>query len=401
MTRFSRWFFVMLAAGLALLAAACGGAGIPAPTLEAAATPTAMQPPTWTPLPTSTPLPTPTPTPPPSWQMAQSWRPPTGWQFTAGFLAPDGQTVIAFAMEDVAEIDLDTLDMTMYVYRLGSRQPLWEGSLLQHFGLRQVDNAFWLPDGLLVLDGINTDLDPGLRVVNLDTMEVVWRREMVILDYGLNRVAYDAARQYLILNLYGVRGLQVYTWPGREKVDEKYTASDMSNGCCIPELLYTSQHGIATMGVQIFNPQRYYLMIWDGSGPQARQFPTDYTQKNWFNQRVVWGPKQQVGWIFMPATLDSPELAVLDIFDLTTGQVAWSVTEQDFPGLSSLAWLPQRGWLVGSQSGEVRLYTDAQTYETVRSRSSALLFYELQTTEAHNDRWLGVSDSRIELWVWK
>ncbi len=403
MRRLQLLLVLALAVALPAFTAACGSAApaIPAPVRATTTTaPSVASPPTWTPLPPPS-TPTPSSPPQPGWQVVQSWFPPMGRYFSEGTLAPDGQTVVLFS-QPVGAQEAQALDLMVHVYRVGVEKPMWEGRLQDDPPLKAVVATFWLPDGRLALNGYLANSDPALRVVRADTMEVVWSKDLVALqDYPPHQAAYDAQRQRLLVNEQGLRRLEAYTWPGREWV-EKYTASDMSNGCCVPQVLYSSQHGVAAVGLPLFDPRRYTLMWWDGSGPQAQLLPTRYDWDNWQAQAVVWGPSNQIAWIVMPTDAERGEPTILEVVDITTGKVVWSTNDAEaFPGMNRVAWLPQRGWLVGSSLGEIRLYTGAKDYEVVRWPRENLYLYGLSTNEAQNARWLALFNSRVEVWDWK
>ncbi len=387
---------------LVLALAACQGSALPlfappspTPTATATSTPTA----TPTPLPTSTP--TPTPTPKPKWRKVQRWQPPQGRVFTNGYLSPDGTLLLLVSQPPASDLGWrpEDSDPWLHLYHIEASLPMWEGRIPSQTRLAWIDDAFWLPGNrVLGITGINA-YQEALVLWDRTNGQVVWERQLYHNEPGLRVAAFDARRQRVVVRQGDQTFLTAYTWPGMNAA-ERYTVAQAKQGCCIVTNLDVTDYGLAGVGWERYG-KRYNLIFWEDGQTEGRYLRLPYSFPDVSVDHFTWGPRHQVAFVIVPAVASSVDVYTFNVIDTRTGNVVWTLTERDYP-VFYVDWLPGRGWMLATLSGEVRVYTEANRFDIIR-RMDAGFLGTLRDIDVAPDgtQWLAVFETQAELWVWR
>ncbi len=392
-------FWSFLLSGLLLVVLSSLGMGCGLNRLVQMATPTSTATPI--PTPTFTPLPTPTisPTPSPAWQATGYYLPEKGREFYNGQLSSDGQFMVLVSQpvqpEDATR--MVNFDPVIYVVKTSDMSLVWKGRLQTQGRIDWVSQILWIPDTPYIALVGQTESTTRIVLIRSTDGKVLWEKASFYEYPAAHYVSYDPFQKVLLVREGNQIGLQAYQVPEMKPVGQ-YMPEEKRQGCCLVHALAWNAQGVAAIGWERYGSQRYHLIVWEGGNSQGRTMRLPYNRADTAFDYLVWGPRDEVAVMLIPATASSSDVYTIVFMDAQTGNVRWTVTAREYP-VTGLAWLNGRGWLLGS-GGEVRLYSQPMDkYEVLRKQDGRFLMS--LSADASGTKWLTVLHTRAELWEWK
>jgi hypothetical protein len=295
-------------------------------------------------------------------------------------------------------LGVDEADPILHLYQVGVEQPVWEVRPQTKSRMAFIRNVFWLPNGDILVDGIEANY-AVVAILDARNGSLKWEKRLNYYSMpSSTHAAFDAKRQRLLLRGYDKTYIEAYSWPQLQPV-ERYQSEETRNGCCIVDYLVNSPNGVLAMGWEAYG-MRYHLIFWEGEST-GRSVRLPYSLEDTSFLDLAWGPPDQVGFILVPATAQSSDVYTIHIVNARTGSVLWSITEEELD-FGVLEWLPERGWMISTLWGGIRLYTGPQEYEVLRPESRDVpVGYLMDLSAVSPNRFLAVFDSWVEVWDWR
>jgi len=242
------------------------------------------------------------------------------------------------------------LDPVIHIVRTEDMSLVWKGRLQTKGRIDWISNGVWIPGNQYVALEGHTPETVRMLVIQASDGKVIWEKSWRFEGFGASTyMSYDPFQKVLLVREKVERGLRAYRIPDMKSAN-RYTAEETRQGCCVIHSVSWSRYGVAAIGWET-RGGRYHLIIWESGNPQGRTMRLPYNYEDTAFDLVVWGPRDEIAALLIPATGASSDVYSLVFMDVNSGNVRRTITERDFP-MVGLAWLEGRGWLLGSDGGQ-------------------------------------------------